>query len=451
MGRASLYYFIVLLTFLYIIYKNRSSSLKVLIILCFYSGLAAFYGKSIENPYKILVVILSIYFLLKHKGLYNLNRGENILLIFFILFSISFFYSAIVNGDYFNLTFSQYGKYVTPICLFFVFNLLLIKSPDVFINLKDLFFSLLTIQILLSVVKIPTIGLQETVVGSIAYLGGGQATMIPVLGFILVWLHKKGDINRKDWLYIFLLIFIGFASLKRAVWFIMPAIIFLFLYYVPRKLKVSHLIYFLPLIPLVFYVGVRLSPTLNKEGNLWGTFDLQYAVDYFQKYNFGRTSNTSEIQLGTGRGGATLLLWGKLFNSQPFSNNDYWGTGLREVYTTDYEQFNDDRYGVNSKGSVTGVFQSYIASGFVGVMTTILLIISIIGLIKEPRIRLTIMLLMFWDYFFYSGLILRSQPLFILLFFIILYSNQQFKQRLYRKYSILKSDAKNRNLQPQAV
>jgi len=449
MGRVSLYYFVVLLTFLYITYKNRESSLKVFIILCFYSGLASFYGKAIENPYKIIVVILSIYFLLKRNSLSGLTRRERLFFLTFILFSISFLYSAIINGDYFNLVFSQYGKYVTPVCLFFVFNRVLLKNPGTFINLKDLFFSLLTIQILLSVAKIPTIGLQETIVGSIAYLGGGQATMVPVLGFILVWLHKQGDINRKDWIYIFLLLFIGFASLKRAIWFIMPVIIFLFLYYIPRKLKVSQLIYFLPLIPLVFYVGVRLSPTLNKEGKLWGTFDLQYSWDYVQKYNFGKTSKTSDIQLGTGRGGATLLLWKKLFNSEPFSGNDYWGTGLREVYTTDYEQFNDDKYGVNSKGSVTGVFQSYISSGFVGVMVTILLIISVLGLIKEPRIRITLALLMFWDYLFYSGLILRTQSLFILLFFIILYSNQQFEQRIYRKYSNLKSNAKNRGLQAQ--
>jgi hypothetical protein len=451
MGRVSLYYFIVLLTFLYIILKNRSSSLKVLIILCFYSGLAAFYGKTIENPFKIIVVILSIYILLKYNGLYGLNRGQNFLLIIFVLFSVSFLYSAIVNGDYFNLTFSQYGKYVTPICFLFVFQRLITKSPERILSLNKLFFNLLTIQIILSIVKIPTIGLQETVVGSMAYLGGGQAAMVPVLGFILVWLHKQGNINRKDWIYIALLLFIGFASLKRAIWFIMPVTIFLFLYYVPRKLKISHLIYFLPLIPLVFYVGVRLSPTLNKEGKIWGTFDLQYSLDYVQKYSFGKTSNTSDIQLGTGRGGATLLLWKKLFNSQPLSGNDYWGTGLREVYTTDYEQFNDSKYGTNSKGSVTGVFQSYISSGYIGVMVTILLIISIIGLIKEPRIRITIMLLMFWDYFFYSSLILKTQALLILFFFVIIYSNLQYEQKLYRKYLNRKPDDKNRNLQPRSV
>jgi hypothetical protein len=448
MGRVSLYYFIVLLTFLYIIFKNRSSSIKVLIILCFYSGLAAFYGKTIENPFKIIVVILSIYILLKYNGLKGLNRGENFLLIVFILFSVSFFYSAIVNGDYFNLIFSQYGKYVTPICFLLVFQRLLAKSAERILSLNTLFINLLTIQIILSFVKIPTIGLQETIVGSISYLGGGIATVIPVLGFILLWLNRQGEIRRRDWRYIILLIFIAFASLKRAIWFIMPVIIIIFMYYIPRKIKVSHLLYVLPLIPLIFYAGVRLNPTLNKEGKIGGSFDLQYVLDYTQKYSFGKSSEKSKFQPGTGRGGATLLLLTKLINNQPLTSNDYWGTGLRGVYTTDYDQFEDKKYGVSSKGSVTGVFQSYITSGFVGIAITILFIISIISLIKEPRIRISVALLMFWDYLFYSGLILRSQVLFILIFYIIIYSNLQFEQKLYRKFLYRKSDDKNRNLQP---
>jgi len=427
MGRVSLYYFIVLLTFLYIILKNRSSSIKVLIILCFYSGLAAFYGKTIENSYKIIVVFLSIYLFLKNDGLYRLDRKGKFILFVFILFSVSFFYSALVNGDYFNLTFSQYGKYVTPICLLFIFQHIIIKNPVQFIGLKHLFFNLLTIQILLSIVKIPTIGLQETIVGSISFMGGGLATMIPVLGFILLWIDKKGDIRRRDWPYIILLIFVAFASVKRAIWFIMPITILLFMYYIPKRIKANHLLYVLPLLPLIFYVGVRLNPTLNREGKLGGSFDLQYVLDYTQRYNFGKSSENSKIQLGTGRGGATFLLLTKFFNNQPFTSMDYWGTGLQEVYTTDYEHFEDNKYGVNSKGAVTGVFQSYISSGYVGILISILLIISVCYLINEPRIRYVIALLMFWDYFFYIGLILRSQALFILLFFIIFYSNLQFR------------------------
>jgi hypothetical protein len=244
-----------------------------------------------------------------------------------------------------------------------------------------------------------------------------------------------------------MLLIIGFASMKRAVWFIMPVVILLFMYYVPRKLKASNFLYLIPVIPIIFYLGVRLSPTLNSEGRIGGPFDLKYVLDYTQKYSFGKTSETSNFQLGAGRGGATLLLWGKLINSQPFTFNDFWGFGLREIYTTDYDQFDNEKFGVNGKGSVTGIFQSYIFSGYIGVFLTILFIISILGLIKEPRIRITIALLMFWDYLFYSGLILRSQALFIMLFFIIIYSNFQFEQKLYQKYSNIKLDYKNKNLQ----
>lgn len=434
MGRESIYWVIVLLTFVYIFIKHKGNVVKLLIILCFYSGLAAFPGKTIENPFKIFVVILSIYLILKDNGLSGLRKKERIFLMLFILYSLSFFYSAISNGDYFNLTLSQYAKYFTPVCVFFVLNHLMIKWPGFLVNLRELFFQLLTIQIVLSVVKVLTLGLQESTVGSISYIGGGQATMVPVLGFILVWLTKKGEFTRKDWRYIILLIFIAFASVKRAIWFIMPAMIVLFMFYIPRKIKTRHLIYVLPIVPLLFYAGVRLNPTLNREGKIGGSFDLQYVLDYSQEYSFGQSTEASKVQEGTGRGGATIMLVTKLFKNHPLSRDDYWGTSLQEVYTTDYDQFNDEKYGLNSKGSVTGIFQSYISSGYVGVFLTILLILSVVSLVKEPRIRISLGILIFWDYLFYSALILRTQALFILFFYIILYSNSQFEKSEYDKY-----------------
>jgi hypothetical protein len=451
MGKETIYYFFVLLTFLYIIFKNRNSSIKILITLCFYSGLASFSGKAIENPYKIALVIFSIYLLFKHGGLSGLTGRARFLLFVFALFSFSFLLSAYINGDYFNLTFSQYGKYVTPFCLFFVLNHILIRNPVAFTKLKKLFISLLTIQIILSVLKVLVIGLSESIVGSISYIGGGLATMLPVLGFILVWLHKQGELSRKDWLYILLLLIIAFASSKRAIWFIMPVFIILFMYYIPRKIKTSHLLYVISLAPLILYMGIRLNPTLNKEHKVGGSFNLGYAIDYTQKYSFGKTTETSDIQLGSGRGGATILLFSKVFENKAFSISDYLGYGLKEVYTTNYEEFNQDKFGVNSKGAVTGVFQSYIVSGYIGVILTIILIISICNLIKEPRIRIVIAILFFWDYFFYIGLILRIQALLILLFFIIIYSNYQFEQRLYKKYINPDMGVNNRNLKTRTI
>jgi nitrate reductase NapE component len=451
MRKESIYWFIVLITFFYIILKNKNSSLKILIILCFYSGLAASFGKEIENPYKIVLILLSVYLLSNNNGLSGLSKREKLLLFAFILFSISFLFSVTVNGGYFKLVFSQYSKYVTPIFAYYIFKQILIKSPNTFINLNKLFFSLLTIQILLSVVKILTLGLQESVVGSLSYVGGGLATPLPVFGFILVWMHKQGVITKKDWLYISSLLLIGFASYKRAIWFIMPSVIFMFMYFVPKKISFTRLLYYLPLIPLIFYAGVRLNPSLNKEGKIGGSFDLQYTLNYAQIYSFGKTSEINEVQPRQGRGGAAFLLWDKLFNTKSLSFNDYWGFGLEEIYTVDYEKFDIDKFGISNKGAASGLFQSYIVGGYIGIFVTILLMISVLGLIKEPRIRLTIALLLFWDYFFYSGLILRTQALFILLFFIIIYSNLQFEQRLYRKYSSLRSHNKDSRLQPQAI
>lgn len=439
------------MTFIYILLKNNENPIKVLIILCFYSGLAAFFGKGIENSYKVLLVLFSIFVLLKYNGLSGLGKREGLLLLGFLFFSISFLFSTYINGDYFKLIFSQYGKYVTPICLFFVFNSVLIKDPRAFINLRDLFFSLLTMQILLTIIKILIIGINENTVGSLAFTGGGVATVVPVLGFILLWLKKRGEFGRKDWIYTFLLLLIAFASEKRAIWFIMPVFIFLFMYYVTKKVKISKLLYFLPIVPFIFYLGVRLNPSLNKENRIGGSFDLQFTLDYVQSYNFGKTEETSEVQLGQGRGGATFLLFDRAFGSQPLSFNDLWGYGLQQIYTTNYEQFDNEKYGVNGKGAVTGVFQTYIVSGFIGVIFTILLIFSILNLIKEPRIRITIAILMFWDYLFYSGLILRIQSLLILLFFIIIYANLQFEERLNKDISIQNPGKKVGIFKPQLV
>jgi len=434
-------------TFIYLLSKNYKSHLKVLIILCFYSGLAAFSGKNFENIYKILVVVISIILLIKNNGMSGLNRKEQFFLFSFILFSVSFLYSAFINKDYFNLTFSQYGKYVTPVCIFLLFKNVLKKDSGNLFTLKNLFLTILTIQIALTVVKIFTIGMQESTVGSIAFIGGGPAAVLPVLGFILVWFDRQGNLKSRDWIYILLLILIGAVSFKRAILFVMPFFIFMFTYYVPRKLKSSYLLYAIPLLPLLFYVGVRLNPTLNREEKMWGSFDLGYVLDYTQNYTFGKTSDSPEVKLGQGRGGATLLLVERFFNDESLTYKDIWGIGLKEVYTTNYEEFENVGYGVNSKGSITGVYQSYLTAGFTGVAVTILLLFSISTLIKEPRIRLTLTLLMLWDYLFYSGLILRTQGLLILFFYIIVYSNYQFDKRTKPNYASVTLERGERDFQ----
>jgi hypothetical protein len=423
MGRESIYWLIVLITFAYILYKYRRSSFCILIILFFYSGLAASFGKAIENPFKILLVLFSIYLLIKYKGLQQLKYRDKLLLGAFIVFSVSFLTSVTVNGGYFTLIFSQYGKYLSPILIYLIFTSIQSKRSQDILKLSFLFLSLISIQIVLSILKLILIGIHESIVGSVAYSGGGLATPVPLFGFIILWLYRRGVFKAKDWIFVFLLLIIGFASNKRAIWFIMPFFIFLFVYYIPRRISIKQLIYYIPLIPIIFYLGVRLNPFLNVEGKIGGTFNFQYTIDYIMSYSFGSSTDISEIKTGEGRASATFLLINKLFSDKPLILNDFIGYGLEEIYTVDYEQFNDIKFGLSSKGAASGVFQTYIVSGFLGIIVTIGLMLAILNLVTEKRLRYTLGLLLIWDYFFYSGLILRNQVLLIMLFYIIVLSN----------------------------
>jgi F0F1-type ATP synthase assembly protein I len=299
-------------------------------------------------------------------------------------------------------------------CAYFIFKKYLVKNPSAFFNFYKLFIDLLTIQVILSVVKVFTMGLQESVVGSLSFIGGGLATPLPVFGFILIWMNRQGAISRRDWIYIAFLLFIGFASYKRAIWF---------LYFVPRRISFSKLFYYTPLIPLIFYAGIRLNPSLNKEGRIGGSFDFNFAMDYINTYTFGKTVENNLVQIGQGRGGATLLLWDKLVGGKSLTFNDYWGSGLEKIYTVDYEKFDENNFGISNKGAASGVFQSFIVSGYIGILVTLFFMISVLRLVREPRIRISLGFLMLWDYFFYSGLIIRTQALFIMFFYIILFTN----------------------------
>lgn len=47
-----------------------------------------------------------------------------------------------------------------------------------------------------------------------------MGTAIPILWFIVLWLYRKGQFSKWDWLYLLGLLFVGFTTGKRAVMFI---------------------------------------------------------------------------------------------------------------------------------------------------------------------------------------------------------------------------------------
>jgi hypothetical protein len=265
-------------------------------------------------------------------------------------------------------------------------------------------------------------GLAESLVGSIGSQGGALATPLPIMAFMFLWLIRQGRLQSKDWWIILGFMFIGFVSLKRAIWFIMPIIFFLFVFYIPkRKIPNKILILSLFFVPLIFYLGVRYNPSLNKEGAIGGSFDPKYAVDYAQNYMFGAKDNKES---GTGRGGATLLLYNKLVRNE-ISSRDWFGYGLRYIYATDYEQFEEFNFGISTKGAATGVFQSYVSSGYIGILATFLFALSLLVKTRNRRLKYVIIGFFFWEYFFYTGIVLRENSLSFLLTYLILYSDKE--------------------------
>jgi hypothetical protein len=294
------------------------------------------------------------------------------------------------------------------------------------ILLSDVIFDVLKIQIGLSLLKFIIMGPAESIVGSIGSQGGALATSLPVLAFMFLWLIKKGRIESKDWWTILGFMFIGFVSLKRALWFIMPIVVALFMFYIPKRRIPNTVIFFSVLaVPLIFYLGVRFNPTLNKEGAIGGSFDAIYAFDYAKNYMFG---DREERKPGTGRGGATLLLYDKILTSE-LSSKDWFGYGLRFIYATNYEEFEDLNFGISTKGAATGLFQTYVSSGFIGILTTVLFTLSILFKTRNRRLKYVLILFFFWEYFLYTGIVLREYSLSFLLIYLIIFSEKDLISR----------------------
>jgi hypothetical protein len=134
--------------------------------------------------------------------------------------------------------------------------------------------------------------------------------------------------------------------------------------------------------------------------------------------------NKEKKEPGTGRGGATLLLYDKLVGNK-LVPNDWFGYGLRFIYATNYDEFEDLNFGISTKGAATGVFQSFVSNGYIGILVTFLFALSILVKTRNIRLKFVIMAFFFWEYFFYTGIILREYSLSFLLIYLVLFTDKE--------------------------
>lgn len=433
---------------IYMLWKYRKDNISLFLILLSWPRVFIFYGKTIENMYKIAMLLLCIYFFYQLYAYRAYQKRERWLLVTFTLFSIQFILSVFLyTQNTITIVLSQYSRYVEILLLYFIVKHTIYNGKGE--RLLALFYDIGLMQIIISVFKMFAIGWQmEGLVGSFQITGGEMGTTIPILWFIILWHYRKGQFGKWDWIYILGLLLVGFTSGKRAVMFILPVVVAAFMIYVPKlRLKGSTIAITILLVPLLLYLGVRLTPTLNPEHKIWGSFDWEYAMGYAETYQFGQEGLQGQsdaiaqadeyIQYAggaiiaqkqqyieaEGRGGATIAMLRLLIGDHETIDQDWWGLGFNSMYSTDYEEFDKLplTIHVNHKGSATGVFQSYVTTGLLGALCTILFSFAFLFYCRHKRIKYVLLAICAWEYFMYTGILFRT-PMFMAVLFVVIHS-----------------------------
>ena len=442
---------LVICTLIYMLWRYKRDLLLVFLVLLFFPRVFIFMGQNVENLYKVSLLLMCLYTCWERKVWLRYTAKDLLYVIVFIILSASFFYSTVFySRDSWTIIFSQYARYLEIFLLWF-----LLKDAIYYRNQKDyilkFLYEILFVQVIISVFKLLIFRNQiEGLVGSFTIFGGGVGTSFPVIGFYIIYIYRRGQLQKMDWWLIVGLLLFGWTTGKRAVWIILPIIIMLFFSYVRGVRLNKYMILGLLAFPIMIYFGARLTPTLNPEHQVWGSFDLQHVWNYANKYQFGedgiegQRESIQETQQVTyvggayglqneqieayGRGNATIELFKLIFGPRTLTEQDIWGTGLSTFYSTSYEEFDKLPLTIHLsyKGAGTGFFQMYATLGVVGAMLMIIFSLIPYFRIKHRRIKWVMMVFFLYDYFMYNATTCRDTYLVAMIFICIFSVNYEY-------------------------
>lgn len=425
------YNFTLLIFFFWFIYKHQKSSLHLLIITLFWSGMFSDLGKDILNIQKIITLIWS--FILFTKT-YTPKKSTNKLTFFILAFCSYFLIDTFAfHNDSITLVLAQLSKYLIPFFIYFaMLSEIKVKGRLIFLN--KLIYQIILAQIILSLIKYFIIfngHWFEGWVGSISgNSGGAYGTSFPLLA--LIWYTLNTNLifkKKKDLLFIVGLLFIGFATGKRAIWFLFPILFGILSLFIAQKKISKQYLYYLLLIPLIFYFGVRLSSSLNPDKKIWGRFDPNYTWNYLIDYSTGKKTDNGKRQQGDGRVGAVQLVWTNITDGN-LSKEALFGYGAEYILHFDHNNYHNRDYlqGIDHKGSVTGILSMYFAVGLIGVLLILSVLFFYPKNIKFLKLRFILLGLQYFLYIFYAGTVISTPALMVLYIYLIILSNIQYNK-----------------------
>jgi hypothetical protein len=411
--------------------KVGINKISILIIFVFWEGIFnySFSFIGLSNAYKIIIVLYALY-LAKFK-FYASDKNAKKINIAFIFFTIFFWLSFFFNKGEIVTLLSQYlYKFSFTFIVYHYFKRLFKKSNYYIEYVKRILLVVLFAQIFLSIVKISLAGFGvEKVVGSMSAGGAGLGVVMPVMFLIFYWVIKDGNFKRTDWIIMFSILFIGIASAKRQPIVFFPIILFALFSFVKGTFKISSLIIYIPLVIFIFYIGIRLTPTLTPEGKVGGSFNLNYFREYSLEYYFGTSSTDdifSERYDNQGRGGGiTYYFHPKKLNLNSIEEILF-GKGLYDVAVQTHGLFTatgESDYGIEHGGLIGEAAALLYSLGYFGVLTLLFMAIFIIRSIKYKKLALILMFFYLWDFLFYYNQVIYSNQSIIIILFILYYTN----------------------------
>lgn len=286
-------------------------------------------------------------------------------------------FAAIVNYD--NLyEYYSYTRYflLSLITLFISYNIYDFKRFISF-TLKTIDFFVL-LQITYCVFTFFTEGRLERNVGTMSSTGGSLATVWP-LTFVPYYVLRfviKGQ--WKNLAFVIGLVFLGYASGKRAVYFLIPiSLIIIYYAFLGSKIFIYNtrikprLLLSISFLFFVLLLGISGTESLA-QGNGFSLNSLDSAINYIGDYStqesvlngesIGRTSSTKNV-----------------FNGLWKDNNAFFGNGLTAVKG----EFKFSKYKVGY--GMTGLNRELISIGFIGGLLYILFYIKLLAMMSKGK------------------------------------------------------------------
>ena len=430
----NIYYGLAFIAFLWMAWRYKSSGFLLFLLSIGFEGTLTYWIPGLSAQRMRIIYVVWISYLVYKTKAWNILHGKMRLLLWaFVVFSAFFIWDALyMNDDTFLMTFSQYSKYIVPFAAMLVFGAYFRKYPGYMMCINKFIGEFILIQIISAIVKYSLFGFQhwEGMVGTFGGIhGGGGGTSFPLVALAWVLVNSNMEIRGgKQWLFVAGLLMIGIATGKRAIVALFPAFFVLFAVFVARRRYKRGVVITIVLVPLMIYFGLRLTPSLNPEHKVWGSFDPEFAFNYAEDYSLGKENKQGNRGEGNGRVGADILILKRIMDYENYTRETWFGYGLKRIVVNDLSQYDNRNYyfGINHRGSLTGFARMFLSMGLVGLILFMGYYWFYFIHAKYWRLRLALYSLVMYDFVFYNWQTIQEPLLSIILIFVMYYSQIQY-------------------------